>query len=288
MPRFPIYIPSYDRWQKGRHPTMEALDKMEVPYKIIVKSEEYDKYIQVFGEKKVLKVPTAFLEEYDTLDDKGRKNGVGSGAQRNYAWFHSKQYGDKFHWVMDDNIQGFYRYHKNRQIRLNSGAFFRIMENFVIRYKNIGMAGPNYKLFMPRKQKNSPLTFNTRIYSCNLIRNKIPFKWRGRFNEDTILSIDMLYAGWCTVLFNMLLQNKTPTQLTKGGNTSVLYGKGTFEKSKMLKDTHPNVTELKIKFHRWHHQVNYNIFKQIKLIEEEKDYLPDDVNEKFNFNLIRT
>ncbi len=286
--RFQIYIPSYDRWQSGRHPTMDALDKMDIHYYIVVRDIEYDKYLEVFGKEKVLKCPGSFLEDYESLDDLGRTKSLGPGPQRNYAWFHSKKQGDKYHWIMDDNIDGFYRYHKNRQIKLNSGAFFRIMENFVLKYKNIAMAGPNYKLFIPRKAKCAPLIFNTRIYSCNLIRNDVPFKWRGRYNEDTILSLDMLKCGWCTVLFNLLLQNKTPTQVIKGGNTATFYeNEGTYMKSKMLKDVYPDLTDLKIKFHRWHHQTNYAPFKQIKLIPEDINNIPNDVNQQFKFKLLK-
>ena len=288
QPRFPIYIPSYDRWQDGRHPTMDTLDQMGVPYKIAVRSHEYDKYVEVFGKDKVLSTPESFIEEYQVLDQFGRTKSTGSGPQRNFIWEHAKAQGYPFHWIMDDNIDGFYRAHKNRQIKLNSGAFFRIMENFVLKYKNIGMAGPNYKLFIPRKAKTNPITFNTRVYSCNLIRNDLPFRWRGRYNEDTILSIDMLKAGWATLQFNNLLQNKTPTQIVKGGNTQALYGSGTYPKSKMLKDAHPDITEVKIRFHRWHHVVDYSIFKQIKLIEQDLDKIPADAYETFEFKLNRT
>jgi len=284
-PRFPIYIPSYDRWQKGRHPTMEALDEMEVPYKIVVRAEEYEKYIKVFGKEKVLKCPQKFIDEYETCDDLGESKSKGSGPQRNYGGYHSKEHGYDYHWIMDDNIDGFFLYKDNRQIKLNSGAFFRIMENFVLKYKNIGMAGPQYKLFIPRKAKVAPLIFNTRIYSCNLINNNTPWKWRGRYNEDTIFSLDLLKDGYCTVLFNILLQNKTPTQIIKGGNTEILYGKGTYTKSQLLKDAHPDVTEVKFKFHRWHHEVDYSIFKQIKLIPQDEDKLPSDINETFDFEL---
>jgi len=285
IPRFPIYIPSYDRWQKDRHPTMDSLDEMGVDYRVVVRPEEYSKYVKVFGKEKILRTPLKFLKSYKTLDELGNSMSIGPGAQRNFAWEHSKKSGHKWHWVMDDNIQGFYRYHNNRQIKLISGAFFRIIENFILRYKNIGMAGPNYKLFIPRKAKCAPLIFNTRIYSCNLIRNDIPFEWRGRYNEDTILSIDMLKAGWATVQFNTLLQDKTPTQLIKGGNTKALYQKGTYAKSKMLKDVYPDITQLKIKFHRWHHHVDYTIFKQIKLQNAAKEDIPKDAYEEFSFKI---
>ncbi len=79
-------------------------------------------------------------------------------------------------------------------------------KDFVLRYENIAMAGPNYFMFAPRKRKHPPFSLNTRIYSCNLIRNDLPFRWRARYNEDTDLSLRMLKAGWCTVLFYVFLK----------------------------------------------------------------------------------
>ena len=52
---------------------------------------------------------------------------------------------------------------------------------------------------MKRADRNCP---HSRIYSCNLIRTDIPYRWRGRYNEDTILSLDILRGGHCTLLFN--------------------------------------------------------------------------------------
>ena len=48
----------------------------------------------------------------------------------------------------------------------------------------------------------------------------------------------------------------------KGGNTDTIYKEGTMGKSQMLKDMHPDVTEVTWKFNRWHHQVDYSGFKQ--------------------------
>jgi hypothetical protein len=98
--------------------------------------------------------------------------------------------------------------HKNRKIRVANGAPLRIIEDFCARYENVAMAGPHYDYFFPSRVTKPPITVNSRIYSCNLIRTDVPFRWRGRYNEDTILSLDMLKKGWCTVLFNALLQDK--------------------------------------------------------------------------------
>ena len=127
------------------------------------------------------------------------------------------------------------------------------------------MAGPNYYMLVVNTAPLSPLVLNRRIYSCNLIRNDIPFRWRGRYNEDTDLSIRMLKAGWVTVLFNALLQWKMTTQSMSGGNTDTIYKDGTGEKSAMLVRMHPDVTRPAFKWGHEHHYVDYAPFKGNKL-----------------------
>ena len=180
---------------------------------------------------------------------------------------------------MDDNIRGFYRYNNNTIIQILSGAGFKAMEDFCGRYENVAMAGPNYFMFVARKNKYPPFCLNTRIYSCNLIRNDVPYRWRGRYNEDTILSLDMLKDGWCTIQFYAFLQQKTSTQLLKGGNTEEFYVKeGTLPKSKMLVDVHPDVSRIKRQYGRWHHHVDYTPFKNNKLIRIKGLEIPLEVN----------
>jgi hypothetical protein len=153
------------------------------------------------------------------------------------------------------------------------------MEDFVERYENVSMAGPNYDYFAKQNQKLPPFIKNTRIYSCNLIKNDTPFKWRGRYNEDTILSLDMLKAGYCTIQFNAFLQGKVPTQVLRGGNSQEFYDQeGTLPKSQMQVDVHPDVSELVFKFGRIHHKVDYKPFKKTKLIKKKNININKGVN----------
>jgi hypothetical protein len=139
------------------------------------------------------------------------------------------------------------------------------------------MCGPNYYFFVKRKFSRPPFVLNTRVYSCNLIRNDVPFRWRGRYNEDTDLSLQMLKAGWCTVLFNAFIQEKATTQTLRGGNTDAFYAKeGTGPKSLMLARMHPDVAYVRHKFSRIHHFVDYKRFKQ-QLAPVSK--LPDGSND---------
>jgi hypothetical protein len=142
------------------------------------------------------------------------------------------------------------------------------------------MAGPNYFMFASRKSKAAPFTANTRIYSCNLIRNDVPFRWRGRYNEDTDLSLRMLKAGFCTVLFNAFLQEKMQTQTLGGGNTAEFYAKeGTLPKSRMLVEMHPDVAKLAMRFGRAHHHVDYTPFRNNRLIRRPETEIASGPNE---------
>ena len=105
-------------------------------------------------------------------------------------------------------LRSFRRYNKNEKVKVSSGTIFTAMEDFIERYENIAMGGPNYYMFQPSRQKTPPFILNTRIYSCNFIKNSTPFRWRGRYNEDTILSLDMLSARLCTIQFNAFLTRK--------------------------------------------------------------------------------
>lgn len=262
-PQFPLYIPT-----KGRSDsrlTVKALEQMQVPYRVVVEEQEYTEYARVIDKKNILVLDKTYQKNYDTCDDLGLSKSVGPGAARNFIWDHSISEGHKWHWVMDDNIKCFRRWHKNKRIKIYDGVMWRVMEDFCLRYKNVAMAGPNYTFFVIDKwgDRYGPFTVNTRIYSCNLIRNDVPFRWRGRYNEDTDLSLQMLKAGWCTIQFNIFLQEKARTQTIKGGNTEEFYAKeGTIPKSQMQQKLHPDVSRVTWRYGRWHHYVNYNKFKR--------------------------
>jgi len=252
---------------------------MGVPYSIVIEESDFNSYASVIDEKKILVLPEKYLDEYDVFDDLGRTKSVGPGAARNFVWDHSIKQGYKRHWVMDDNIMWFGRYNNNFKRPANTGAIFRAMEDFCDRYTNVAMAGPNYEMFIPRKAKAPPFIMNTRIYSCNLIKNNIPYRWRGRYNEDTDLSLRMLKDGWCTILFNAFLQKKITTQVLRGGNSEAFYDKeGTLPKSQMQIAMHPDVSKLVWKFGRWHHHVNYRPFKKNQLVRNEAALIPQGID----------
>jgi len=254
-PKYPVYIIS-----KGRHDTRltsKALERIGVPYSIVIEPQEYKKYSEVIDSSKILILPFSDL-------------GMGSIPARNWVWDHSISIGAKWHWIMDDNIRCFYRFNHNLKVPVSSGNIFRCVEDFVERYENIGQAGLNYFMFVSRKTKPPPYYLNTRIYSCILNRNDHNHRWRGRYNEDTDLSLRILKdydSGWCTVLFNAFLCEKMQTMTMSGGNTEELYliKDGRLKMAQSLVDQHPDIATITEKWGRYQHQVDYSAFKNKKL-----------------------
>jgi hypothetical protein len=278
-PKHPIYIVSKGRWESRL--TAKSLDEMKVPYFMVIEEQEYDNYAEVIDKQKLLILPRKFLDEYDTFDDLGFQKSKGPGAARNFAWEHSITLGATYHWVMDDNISGFCRLNHNQQYLVKTGGIFRAAEDFAERYKNVSQAGLEYRFFSGGKRRfKPPYRLNTRIYSCILNKNDVPYRWRGRYNEDTDLSLRMLKGGWATILFHCFTQNKAATQTVKGGNHADFYEKeGTLPKSEMLVKMHPDITKLVERWGRWHHEVDYSQFKNIPLIKKEGLVIPKQINE---------
>jgi len=287
-PKYPVYIVSKGRAVNGT--TYKAFDKLKMPYYIVVEEQEYEVYkenVEPQGYGTVLILDKRYQDEYDTFDDLGNTKSKGPGAARNFCWEHSIFNGFPFHWVFDDNVSCFYRLNKNRRLPVGDATIFRVMEDFCDRYDNIAQAGPNYLSYAPDSKEIPPFILNWRIYSMLLIRNDIPFRWRGRYNEDTDLSIRAMKEGWCTVQFNAFLGDKATTQTMSGGNSDDFYFKeGTLNKSQMLVDMHPEITTLIEAYGRWHHKVDYSVFKRNKLIKKQGVEIPKGVN-NFGMELIR-
>lgn len=258
--RYPVCIPS-----KGRadcQKTGKALDRMGVPYKFFVEETEYDEYCRYLGEEKVVSMPFHDL-------------GQGSIPARNYIWEWAKERGHQRHWTVDDNIATFTRMTNNRRLCVYGGGYFRAMEDFVDRYENIAIAGPHDQGFVKDREPASgkPFLLNSRIYSCILLNTQLPHRWRGRYNEDTDLSLRLLKEGYCSLLFYSLLMNKSGTAGSKvggmkGGNTDTVYATDDHRLAfaKSLQEQHPDCVEVVWKFNRWHHQVDYSAFKKNRLI----------------------
>jgi len=262
-PKYPIYIISKGRADSRL--TSKALEKINVPYRIVIEPQEYAEYAAVIDPAKILVLPFSNL-------------GQGSIPARNWVWEHSISEGHTRHWILDDNISVFAQIYNSKKVTATNGFMFCDVESFTDEYANLALVGMQYFAFVRQSMTQAwdkTIALNTRIYSCILIQNDIPFRWRGRYNEDTDLSICALKAGLCTALFYCYAIGKVTTMQMKGGNTDELYVKtgefdGRLEMAKSLYLQHPDVTKITRKWGRWQHHVDYRRFKNNKLIPVSK------------------
>lgn len=278
-PKYPIYIPSLGRWDINC--TAQRFVEMGVDFTLVAEPQEADKYQGRFGPDRVAVLPFSNL-------------GQGSIPARNWIWEDAKRKGHKRHWLIDDNHRDFRRLHLNRRIPVTTPSLFRAAEVFVDRYDNIAFAGFNNIFGAKDTEPNlPPFIINTRIYSVTLINTDLPYRWRGRYNEDTDLCLRAMKDGWATVQFNAFLGNKAATTTSsgagmKGGNTDNVYNTGDHRRAfaESLKAQHPDVVEVVWKFNRWHHQVDYSPFKNNPL-KRKPDVTPIERDDEFGMRLVR-
>lgn len=262
-PKYPVYIIS-----KGRHKnpiTSKWFLKCNIHHYMVVEKFEFEQYKESLKDND--HVTLLILPE----DVSGSGCGI---PARNFCWEHSlTSFKSTHHWIFDDNIRGFGRKFNGIRRPLLSSVGLHICEDLVDRYTNIGIIGFNYKHFSNAKQQNA-FSINTRVYSGMLIYNNLPFRWRGRFNEDTDLSLRVLKTKkFCTILLNNILINKDATMKDKGGNTE-LYKNETNNREEFvdsLIQQHPDVVKKYVRFNRIHHLVDYSSF--VQPLEENKEYI---------------
>lgn len=279
--RYPVCIPS-----KGRadcQTTGAVLERLGVSHRFFVEETEYDWYCRHVGEARVVRMPFHDL-------------GSGSIPARNFIWDWALNRGYQRHWTLDDNIKGFARLNANRRLRVRGGGVFLAMEDFVDRFANVAMAGPHHLGFVADRDpaSNKPFLLNSRVYSCILLDTSLPHRWRGRYNEDTDLSLRLLKDGYCTMLFYALLMDKASTVgvrnavAMKGGNTDHVYNTGDARRAfaESLRDQHPDCVDVVWKFNRWHHQVDYSRFANNDLVQKS-GVVPSPTDNNYGMRLVR-
>lgn len=278
-PKYPIYIITKGRWEKTL--TIDTLEEMGIHFNICVEPDEYDNYISnpKIDKNKVIKLPENFSER--------KQGGI---PVRNFVWQHSIDNGHKKHWIIDDNIDGFYRWNENVQKRVKDGVVFRIMEDYSDMWENLGLTSCQYASFVPGIDTGRGAVIrNTRTYSCILINTELLDKrleerWRGTYNEDTDLTLRVLSTkDLCTANFNSILSGKQTTGTMKGGNTTTIYefGEDKQENAKFtglqkkfdeLKENWGDIIKFTNKKHkdgRPHHHISYTkLFKQPLILKK--------------------
>jgi hypothetical protein len=271
LPRYPIYIPSKGRFDRCL--TARFLERDGCPFHIVVEPQEHDAYASRWGEDRVLVLP---------WDNPGSVI-----PARNWIKEHATAAGYERHWQLDDNCHNIRRLWRGKRIGCDAGIALSITENFVERYTNVAIAGLNYTMFVvphfDNKYPTKPFQLNCHVYSCTLVLNSIPYQWRGRYNEDTDLCLQVLSGGWCTILMNAFMIDKLRTMKMAGGNTETLeyHNDGRLRMARALERQWPGVVVTKRRFGRPQHFVRYDWRKfDTPLIRRPGLELPDGPDEQ--------
>ncbi len=244
LPRYPIYIISKGRASTALTPPFLLRDGVE--FRLVVEPQEATAYRRRFGDV-VTELPFSNL-------------GLGSYPARNWCWEDALERGFDRHWVLDDNIRTVRRLYGGKRIPCDSGPAFAAVEDFADRYTNVGIAGMNYQMFVT--PTSPPYRTNVHVYSCLLIRNSLPYRWRLRYNEDTDLCLQVLTNSLCTVLVNLFMVDKQTTMTMGGGNTDLLYGgDGRLKMARSLEQVWPGVVTVDRRWGRAQHVVNWRAFR---------------------------
>lgn len=239
LPKYPVYVIS-----KGRPTSITAKFLIEdgTPFKLVIEPQDLEAYTENFDPSLILVLPFANL-------------GQGSIPARNWVWEHSKAAGHARHWILDDNIAAIWRRWKSVRVRCPSGIAFAAVEDFVDQYENIAIGGMNYTTFCHNNNRTPAFYLNCHVYSTLLIKNDLPFRWRGRYNEDTDLCLQVLSNDWCTINTNVFLIEKRVTLSMAGGNSEIYKGDGRLKMARALERMWPGVVSVRRKFGRAQHVV---------------------------------
>lgn len=242
LPRYPIYVPSKSRYATCLTPKFLIGDS--VPFMLVVEPQETAAYAERFGADRLLVLP---------------ERDQGLIFARNWIKQHATEAGYERHWQLDDNLRAIRTWYRGKRVICSSGLAFAAVEDFVDRYENVAIAGLNYESFAIQNrghQPRDPFWLNNHVYSCTLVLNAIPHRWRSVYNDDTDICLQVLADGWCTVLFNAFMCNKVRTMTMRGGNTNSLYeGDGRLKMARSLERMWPGVVRTGRRWQRPQHVV---------------------------------
>lgn len=255
--KYPIFIVSKNRADISY--TAQMFKEDSVKYKILIEPQEYEVYLKHHNKETLEILPFSNL-------------GLGSYPARNHARELAKKMNAEFHWIFDDNIRGACKFVKGSKIPCSSALAIDRAEKLNNMYSNVAILAFNYRYFVATDAQKAFYT-NVHCYSCMLIKTNANLKWRLKYNEDVDLCLQALTQNYCTILLNAYCMNKTSTTAKlRGGNQDELYKnndkKMKIMKSDLLRKYWPQYVELKMRFNRPHHYVDWKKHFKHNLIKK--------------------
>jgi len=247
MNSYPVFIPSKGRYDNCLTADMMIKDKMF--FFIVVEPQEFNLYNKKYNKKYLLKLPFSNLNK-------------GVYPARNWIKEYANKNGYKYHWQFDDDMKTLAYYTNGKQHKKPSSYILPLIENFVNKYKNIGVASITSSAFA--FSKKTPYGLNKMVYGCFLYKSDLPYKFRLKLGNDTDMSLQVLEGGWCTVAMNAFVFNTQPLGTGKGGNDTMYANNGRETRANALKNNFPHLPiKVTTRFGRPHHDLS-QVWKRYK------------------------
>jgi len=271
--KYRIFVISYKRHNDKDGKTCCWLEKMGIPYTVVVEEDQQQEYQSWLDTKngfgRVMCMPKLW-KEYQN-----ERGNFGSIPVRNFIhrWnIIQKKQKNKCdrknkYWLLDDNIGGYKWVDLYTKVDCNSPLVFRMIEDWSDNIKNMYLCGHQYSSFVPEIDMKQKVLYGTRVFSSMLIDCNLPPLneeddiWRGKYNEDVDLSVRLLSQGFPTANFCNITSCKSSTGSCKGGNTDEIYSEdagdkrgGKIKTDEIIKRWPEYVREC-VRFGRPHHDI---------------------------------
>lgn len=218
--KFPIYIPSKSR--ASTCSTAKLLEDCRLKFLIAVEPSEVGEYSSIYGRDRILDI---------------KENSRGLAYSRNFCMRHAESLGFSYCWQLDDDLTAFYLRRNGKNEKCKASEAMQYIEQAIFQYANIAAAGLKHCVFAWSEKR--PISINRQVYTAQIIRTNTGKYFRPGTISDADFNMQILAAGWCTVLFNRVIFS---TSTTIGHDLSE---EGVDEKFSSLKKTWPGVFKIR-------------------------------------------
>ena len=223
--QYPISILSYGRYNENK--TSKYLVKCRIKHYIFVEECEYNLYIDNYYNK--LNDEDKHLVNIINTHKDFHLYNLGGSPVRNYILDYWLKEGYERVWMLDDNINNYKRFNQGVKRKIYSDLVFSSIELYIKQYNNVGICSHNLNGFITSGLSRGVIVLNEKHYSSLLLLTDKQFRFKHRYNEDVLISIDYINSGKLNFCFNHILLDKNTSGTEQGGNTNTIYKDGTQE-----------------------------------------------------------
>ena len=225
----PIYVISRHRSQYEL--VSRQLYDEGIAHHLVIEPHDYNAYADRYPKELLLTTPV---------------DNIGLAGVRNFCKDHSTENGHAWHWCLDDNIKGFDRLVDGKRQRVPARGVLSIVEQTVGWFDGIGAATPCNTMWMFAQAGKPPVSYNRMISCAMLLRNETEARFLPGMPVDADYTLQMLHAGWSTVVMTHLAYHKTDTGTMQGGLTETEYqGDGRDHRMETLTAKWPGVYKIR-------------------------------------------